>query len=101
MRIGLPVPTYGPVTGAITSNLRMVPGSAPAAEPEARTGTRPARATTSVASSHLILLISYPPIASAHTRDTATTAQRLGRARNLAAPRPLSPTGSCPVPLAV
>src|SRR5215813_3928134 len=57
VRIGLAAPTYGPVTGVIVVNLRIVPGSAPAGADAPSTGTRLTRATPSAASSHLILLI--------------------------------------------
>src|SRR4029077_4945861 len=57
VRIGLAVPTYGPVTGVIEVNLRIVPGSAPAGADAPSTGTKLTRATPMAASSHLILLI--------------------------------------------
>src|SRR5215467_9800343 len=57
VRIGLAVPTYGPVTGVIVVNFKIVPGSAPAGADAPSTGTRLTRATPSAASSHLILLI--------------------------------------------
>src|SRR5215472_16783585 len=57
VRIGLAAPTYGPVTGVIVVNLRIVPGSAPAGAAVPSTGTKLIRATPSAASSHLILLI--------------------------------------------
>src|SRR5499427_10651063 len=57
VRIGFAVPTYGPVTGVIVVNLRIVPGSAPAGADAPSTGTTLTRATPSAANSHLILLI--------------------------------------------
>src|SRR5215472_8161940 len=57
VRIGLAAPTYGPVTGVIVVNFKIVPGSAPAGADAPSTGTRLTRATPSAASSHLILLI--------------------------------------------
>src|SRR4029077_9404961 len=57
VRIGLAVPTYGPVTGVIEVNLRIVPGSAPAGADAPSTGTKLTRATPMAASTHLILLI--------------------------------------------
>src|SRR5215472_1804756 len=57
VRIGLAAPTYGPVTGVIEVNLRIVPGSAPAGADAPSTGTKLTKATPSAASSHLILLI--------------------------------------------
>src|SRR6516165_7745457 len=57
VRIGFAVPTYGPVTGVIEVNLRIVPGSAPAGADAPSTGTKLTRATPSAASSHLILVI--------------------------------------------
>src|SRR5215469_14478070 len=57
VRIGLAVPTYGPVTGVIVVNFTIVPGSAPAGADAPSTGTTLTRATPSAASSHLILLI--------------------------------------------
>src|SRR5215472_10342158 len=57
VRIGLAAPTYGPVTGVIVVNLRIVPGSAPAGADAPSTGTKLTRATPSAASSHLIFLM--------------------------------------------
>src|SRR5215472_16062999 len=57
VRIGLAAPTYGPVTGVIVVNFKIVPGSAPAGADAPSTGTKLTRATPSAASSHLILLI--------------------------------------------
>src|SRR5215472_6407359 len=57
VRIGLAAPTYGPVTGVIVVNFKVVPGSAPAGADAPSTGTTLTRATPSAAISHLILLI--------------------------------------------
>src|SRR6516165_3165166 len=57
VRIGFAVPTYGPVTGVIEVNFKIVPGSAPAGADAPSTGTKLTRATPSAASSHLIFLI--------------------------------------------
>src|SRR5215469_3918344 len=94
VRIGFAVPTYGPVTGVIVVNLRIVPGSAPAGADAPSTGTRLTRATPSAASSHLILLIFCLLLREPRQRSAGADGPRISPF-----PRPGAGHGSvCPAP---
>src|SRR5215472_1545358 len=89
VRIGLAAPTYGPVTGVIVVNFKIVPGSAPAGADAPSTGTRLTRATPSAASSHLILLIFCLLLREPRQRSAGPDGPRISPLSPVPAPGPV------------
>src|SRR5215813_11858929 len=98
VRIGLAAPTYGPVTGVIEVNFKIVPGSAPAGADAPSTGTKLTRATPSAASSHLILLIFCLLLREPRQRSAGPDGPRISSFSHVLAPGPVQRARRHPPP---